>query len=53
MYIIRDIFHLDFDYYCDAKAQQKDLKVLADFTGDSHRPFLKQETIAWLIMKNH
>jgi hypothetical protein len=49
MYIIRDIFHLHFGHYRDAKAlfdearkknmmpEAKSLKLLADFTGDSYR----------------
>src|SRR6266571_2027806 len=49
MYIIRDIFHLHFGHYRDAKAlvdeamrkntmpQAKSLRLLTDFTGDSYR----------------
>ncbi len=49
MYIIRDIFHLKFGHYRDAKAllddamkrklmpQAKAQRVLTDFTGDAYR----------------
>jgi hypothetical protein len=49
MYIIRDIFHLHFGHYRDAKAlvdeakqknmmpQAKSFRLLTDFTGDSYR----------------
>ena len=49
MFIIRDIFHLQFGHYRDAKAlldsaqskglmpQAKSVRVLSDFTGDSYR----------------
>jgi len=49
MYVIRDIFHLPFGHYRDAKTlvdeahkknimpESKSLKFLTDFTGDSYR----------------
>jgi len=49
MYIVRDIFHLKFGHFKDAKAllteamnagmmpDAQDIRVLSDFTGDSYR----------------
>ena len=54
MYIIRDIFHLKFGHYRDAKAlldeaakrkllpQAQQARVLSDFTGDSYRLILEE-----------
>ena len=54
MYIIRDIFHLKFGHYKDAKALLDDAnkkgllpkaqhgRLLSDFTGDSYRLILEQ-----------
>lgn len=55
MYIIRDIFHLKFGHYKDAKALLDDAskkgllpeaaentRVLSDFTGDSYRLILEE-----------
>jgi hypothetical protein len=54
MYIVRDIFHLKFGHYKDAKtllddASRKKLlpeaqhaRVLSDFTGDSYRLILEE-----------
>lgn len=54
MYIIRDIFHLKFGHYKDAKAlfdeaknknmlpEARNLRLLSDFTGDSYR-FIMEE----------
>ena len=60
MYIIRDIFHLKFGQYKNAKAlidevknknmmpEAQNLRVLSDFTGDSYRLVLEVgfETLA-------
>jgi hypothetical protein len=53
MYIVRDIFHLKFGHYRDAKAlmdeivqkglmnDMNDPRVLTDFTGDAYRLILE------------
>jgi hypothetical protein len=53
MYIVRDIFHLKFGHYRDAKAlmdevaqkgllkDMKEPRVLTDFTGDAYRLILE------------
>ncbi len=53
MYIVRDIFHLKFGHYRDAKAlmdevaqkgllkDMKEPRVLTDFTGDAYRMILE------------
>ncbi len=61
MFIIRDIFHLKFGHYKDAKslldlamksgmmpADAKNARVLSDFTGDSYRLVFEEsyETLA-------
>jgi hypothetical protein len=54
MYIIRDIFHLKFGHYRDAKTlldealksnlmpEAKAMRVLSDFTGDAYRLILEE-----------
>ena len=54
MYIIRDIFHLKFGHYKDAKSlldeakntnmlpQAQGMRVLTDFTGDAYRLILEE-----------
>ncbi|TAL48715.1 MAG: hypothetical protein EPN92_03300 [Chitinophagaceae bacterium] len=54
MYIVRDIFHLKFGHYRDAKVlmdearaknmfpQAKSFRMLTDFTGDSYRFILEE-----------
>ncbi len=54
MYIIRDIFHLKFGHYKDAKAlldeanskkllpDAQNLRVLSDFTGDAYRLIMEE-----------
>jgi len=54
MFIVRDIFHLKFGHYKDAKAlfdeakgknmlpDTNDLRVLSDFTGDSYRLIMEE-----------
>jgi hypothetical protein len=54
MYIIRDIFHLKFGHYKEAKAllddaakrkllpQAQQARILSDFTGDSYRLILEE-----------
>jgi hypothetical protein len=54
MYIVRDIFHLKFGHYKDAKALLDDAakkqllpeaqhaRILSDFTGDSYRLILEE-----------
>lgn len=54
MYIIRDIFHLKFGHYRDAKAlmdeakaknmfpEAKSFRMLSDFTGDSYRLIMEE-----------
>ncbi|MDQ6757695.1 MAG: hypothetical protein M3004_12250 [Bacteroidota bacterium] len=54
MFIVRDIFHLKFGHYKDAKAlfdeaksknmfpEAQQLRMLTDFTGDSYRLILEQ-----------
>jgi hypothetical protein len=54
MYIIRDIFHLKFGHYKDAKAlldeakdkkmlpEAQNMRVLSDFTGDSYRLIMEE-----------
>ncbi len=53
MFIVRDIFHLKFGHYRDAKAlfdeatakkmfpENKSMRMLTDFTGDSYRLILE------------
>ena len=54
MYIIRDIFHLKFGHYRDAKAlldeaksknmmpDGQNMRVLSDFTGDAYRLIMEE-----------
>ena len=54
MYIVRDIFHLRFGHYKDAKAlmdeaksknmfpETQSMRVLTDFTGDSYRLIMEE-----------
>ena len=54
MFIIRDIFHLKFGHYKDAKAlfdeaiskkmfpEAKNMRMLTDFTGDSYRLIMEE-----------
>ena len=54
MYIVRDIFHLKFGHYRDAKSlmdeakakqmfpEAKSFRMLSDFTGDSYRMILEE-----------
>ena len=54
MYIVRDIFHLKFGHYRDAKAlmdearaknmfpEAKSFRMLSDFTGDAYRLIMEE-----------
>jgi len=54
MYIVRDIFHLKFGHYKDARAlldeaknnkmlpDAQNMRVLSDFTGDSYRLIMEE-----------
>lgn len=54
MFIVRDIFHLKFGHYKDAKAlideafekkmfpEAKNMRMLTDFTGDSYRLIMEE-----------
>jgi hypothetical protein len=54
MYIVRDIFHLKFGHYRDAKAlmdeamakkmfpEARSFRMLSDFTGDSYRLIMEE-----------
>ena len=63
MYIVREIFHLQFGRYREAKAlidkglqkhlllQPSSSRILTDFTGEGYRLIIELPMRHWLIMK--